>query len=68
MACDIVKTQNNKHVINYLKRPCVRQNYFGTSLENILKRKRNATVFNPLSPPHGSFKANFLIIYCVLAH
>ena len=30
----------------------------------ILKRKRNATVFNP----HESHEANFLIISCVPAH
>ena len=28
----------------------------------ILKHKRNATVFNPLFLPHGSYEANFLII------
>ena len=34
----------------------------------ILKRKRNATVFNPLFLPHGSNEANFLIISCVPTH
>ena len=36
--------------------------------ELILKRKKNATVFNPLFLPHGSHEVNFLIISCVPAH
>ena len=34
----------------------------------ILKRKRNATVFNPPFLQHGPYEAYFLIISCVPAH
>ena len=37
-------------------------------LSYILKRKRNATVLNPLFLLHGPHEANFLIISCVHAH
>ena len=39
-----------------------------TSGTSILKRKRNATVLNPLFLLHGPHEANFLIISCVPAH
>ena len=37
----------------------------------ILKRKRNATVFNPLFLPHGSHESNFLnyiLCFCALSN